>query len=178
MLREESVSKFFNTPYNSSYSSQEALETQSYTPCSSCILQGQPISHSYHSDQCSFQQLSPRSCQTSLHESTLLLTISHLQSQGNPHGDCLCLEWQLGGDWKKEGRPLFLVSLSISKVGMEDNRNHVNLLKRQHYECTTAMIIDHWLTCNSFLCTLGEIITGFMSFTTLNFLLAHWYTKI
>jgi hypothetical protein len=93
----KALSEISNTPYNSSYSSQEAPETQPYTPGSWCILQGLPISHSYRSHLCSSHQL-PSSCQTSLHESTLLLTISHLQSQGNLHGDCPYLESHLGGD--------------------------------------------------------------------------------
>lgn len=86
-----------NIPCNSSYSIQEELEIQPCTRCSWCILQGQPTSHNFHSDQCNSHQL-PGSCQMSLHESTSWQTISHLQSQGTLRGGCLCPEQQLDRD--------------------------------------------------------------------------------
>jgi len=115
-------SDLLNIPYNSSYSIQEDLKIQPCTRRFWCILQGRPTSHNFHSDQCNSHQL-PSSCQMSLHESTLWRTISHLQSQGTLRGCCLCLEQQLDRDWRKEAHPLYVVSLSISKVWTRRQRN-------------------------------------------------------
>lgn len=85
-----------NKPYNSFYRHQEGHYFRPYTQGSWCILQERPSVHNYRSHQCSYPrgQWSYQNCQ---HVSTWLLTISHRESQGNQHGDCLGLEQHLGG---------------------------------------------------------------------------------
>ncbi|KAJ6889968.1 hypothetical protein NC651_023672 [Populus alba x Populus x berolinensis] len=58
---------------------QNTIVTQPCTRCFGCVLQGQPTSNNFHSDQCNSHQL-PRSGQMSLHESTScrpFLTFNH-----------------------------------------------------------------------------------------------------
>ena len=112
-------SKFINKPCNFSCNSQEAQEIPPYTPDYSCTRRVQPISHNLHCYQRNSYDHS-RSCRKNRHESTLLLTISLLQSQGNLHADFLCLEQHLDEDWRREEHHPSVVSLNILKVEIKE----------------------------------------------------------
>lgn len=79
-----------------------------------CILRGKPIFRSSHSNLCSC--FPPRLYRRNRHESTLLLTTSHLFPQGIQHAGSRYLELRLDTDYRRGVHLLFVASLeNVSK---------------------------------------------------------------